>query len=1204
MFAPLAATADDNAYVGDGSPAPESKIQDNGALSGAEFVPNSYFIQLAAPATTEGGTERAIQSQRDQFLADAEAAGVALEVTDEYSALWSGLAVTADASSLTTLAASGVVEAIFPIGLIDAPVLPEADDNAPQMDTAIGMTGADIVHSELGITGEGIRIGIIDTGVDYDHPDFGGGGEPDGDTFPTARVAYGYDFVGDSYNASPAAGDAFQPIPMPDEDPDDCQGHGTHVAGISSANGEVTGVAPDSIIGAYRVFGCEGSTTAAVMLKAMEMSLEDEMDVVNLSIGSAFTSWAEYPTARATDALAREGVVVVASIGNSGANGLYSAGAPGVGRDTIGVGSIDNVAFMANFFEDHEGNEVTYVTGSGPEVPAPPTEGTSDVLAVAEPGTDEARTCSADGQTPVPFTPEQEAAIEGNWVLVQRGGCSFYDKAYRGQQAGAEGVIIYNNAPGMINPSVAGDPPITIPVILINQEDGERLVNDSLWPDEDPIEVTWTDEVTSSPSPTGGRMSSFSSFGPTADLMYKPDVSAPGGQIYAPYPLESGGYATLSGTSMSAPHVAGAAALLLEAEPGLSVPDVKLRLQNSSEQVPLSIAPTAGLEVVHRQGSGLIQIDDAILAGVTIEPGLVQLGQQLAGETSTQTVSVHNHTDEEQVFDLSHTAAVSTSGTANDWDYTIWPGQVTHPEAVVVPAGASVDVPLVITAPAADEDDMSPNFGGYVHFSAAGDEGPTYSVAYGGSAFDLQDVEVLADMVDAEGNTTIELPALAHLTSCNIWYGIDCVDGGGYNLAGDDAEYTMAQGDHPVFLIHFEHQARNMTWVVWSADEDGNASEPLGTVASIDYLGRSATRNGFSAYTWDGMIVTDSGARERLPSGDYVMQIDVTKASAFNDDRDAEVETYISQSFAIAWPGLGPDVYRVAGHNRYATASELAVLRFEPGVGTVFIANGLDFPDAVAGGALAVAEEGPVLLTRADSLPGPTRMALQDLAPDRIVVLGGESVVSPGVMDALGDYADDVERVAGTDRYRTAAVIAQEWDSSDIVLLASGRDYPDALSAAAAAGVEGAPVLLTRPHGLPGATQAELERLNPSTIFVIGGTSAISDDAANEASDYADVVRLGGTDRYRTASVVAQEFFSAPVAEAFLATGRDFPDALAAAPAAAMNGGPVLLTRPESVPAATMTALNAVRAQSITLVGGFDAISEEVQRRLERHVYP
>ena len=101
-----------------------------------------------------------------------------------------------------------------------------------------------------------------------------------------------------------------------------------------------------------------------------------------------------------------------------------------------------------------------------------------------------------------------------------------------------------------------------------------------------------------------------------------------------------------------------------------------------------------------------------------------------------------------------------------------------------------------------------------------------------------------------------------------------------------------------------------------------------------------------------------------------------------------------------------------------------------------------------------------------------------------------------------------------------------------------------------------------------------------------------------------EVVRLGGADRYRTASHVAQEFFPTPTNEAFLATGMDFPDALAAAPAAAMNGGPVLLTRPASLPSATVTALDAIRAQTITLVGGFGAISLEVQETLERHVYP
>src|SRR5690606_15734811 len=151
-------------------------------------------------------------------------------------------------------------------------------------------------------------------------------------------------------------------------------------------------------------------------------------------------------------------------------------------------------------------------------------------------------------------------------------------------------------------PSVAGDPPITVPVVSVSQADGARLVAAALA--DGGTTLTWQEGEVSIPSPTGGLMSSFSSFGATADLRYKPDVSAPGGQIYSTYPLEIQPHATLSGTSMAAPHVAGAVALMLEADPDLTVPEVRTRLQNSAEQLPLSIAPAAGLEVVHRQGAG------------------------------------------------------------------------------------------------------------------------------------------------------------------------------------------------------------------------------------------------------------------------------------------------------------------------------------------------------------------------------------------------------------------------------------------------------------------------------------------------------------------------------------------------------------------------------------------------------------------------
>ena len=153
-----------------------------------------------------------------------------------------------------------------------------------------------------------------------------------------------------TYNADPASA-AYQPVPHPDAYPDDCNGHGTHVAGIIGANDAtgLKGVAPDVTFGAYRVFGCEGSTESDIMLAAMERALADGMDVLNMSIGSAF-QWPQYPTAVASDRLVNKGMVVVASIGNSGANGLYSAGAPGLGQKVIGVAAFDNTNVFLPYF--------------------------------------------------------------------------------------------------------------------------------------------------------------------------------------------------------------------------------------------------------------------------------------------------------------------------------------------------------------------------------------------------------------------------------------------------------------------------------------------------------------------------------------------------------------------------------------------------------------------------------------------------------------------------------------------------------------------------------------------------------------------------------------------------------------------------------------------------------------------------------------
>src|SRR5262249_51831850 len=150
----------------------------------------------------------------------------------------------------------------------------------------------------------------------------------------------------------------------------------------------------------------------------------------------------------------------------------------------------------------------------------------------------------------------------------------------------------------------------------------------------------WAGGVVGATNPTGGQLSSFTSYGLAADLSFKPDLGAPGGSIYSTYPLELGGYASLSGTSMASPHVAGSVALLLEALPRPPPPGAMTLLQNTA--VPVISAMNAGIpDVVHRQGAGLIRIDSAATTVFSVSPSAIALGESETGP-SMRTITVHN----------------------------------------------------------------------------------------------------------------------------------------------------------------------------------------------------------------------------------------------------------------------------------------------------------------------------------------------------------------------------------------------------------------------------------------------------------------------------------------------------------------------------------------------------------------------------------
>jgi minor extracellular serine protease Vpr len=692
----------------------------------------NWFVELSSPPTTEGSSIAMLENEEAVFYTAATAAGVQYARGRHFHTLWNGVTIRAAEADVPRLQAIEGVQAVYPVTTVELQQAETPPRNVADLITALTMTGADIAQRDIGVTGRGVKVAVIDTGIDYDHPDLGG-------CFgPGCRVETGFDLVGDAYDA------ATNPIPSPDPFPDDCNGHGTHVSGIVGANGTLKGVAPGVTFHAYRVFGCTGVTSSDIMLAAMEMAFLNGADVVNMSIGSAF-AWPKYPTAQGADLLVRLGVVVVASIGNEGGSGLYSASAPGVGKNVIGVASFDNTfANLDAFTISPDDTPVGYVEASG--APAPPDSGT---FPVARTGT------SASVDDACAALPADSLA--GAIALIRRGTCTFYVKAANAQAAGAVGVVIYNNMPGFLTPTVTGTPPITIPVVLISAAKGvlidERLASG-------PVDLTWTSSIASEPQSTGGLISSFSSFGVAPDLSLKPDIGAPGGVVRSTLPLEQGGFGNLSGTSMASPHVAGAVALLLEARPETNPNEVRTRLQNTAFPQPWFGNPALGfLDNVHRQGAGMLDINEAILSDVLVSPSRLALGEV---ENGSITAAIRLKRDRlldtgrrrraDVVYTLGHQAALATG--SNTFVPTFFDSfaSVAFSQPTVT-VGPGEDDTLVAITFTISPDAPARLFGGYITLTPD-DDGPVLRVPYAGYNGDYQAITVLTP-------TPLGLPLLA-----------------------------------------------------------------------------------------------------------------------------------------------------------------------------------------------------------------------------------------------------------------------------------------------------------------------------------------------------------------------------------------------------------------------------------------------------------
>jgi minor extracellular serine protease Vpr len=575
------------------------------------------------------GYGRLLEEKRSGFKAYLRNVASGALVGREYNTVLNGLSVTVSGRDLARILTAPGVTAVT-----------VARTFKPTMNISRVLIGASAIDAALSpsLPGAGIKVGIIDTGIDRDHPFFNPAGYAAPPGFPKADTLNNLLLcTSDKIIVARAYPDPNGNGPNSGEKSClDTIDHGTHVAGTVAGNAETTatvsgvaipglsGVAPRAWLGNYNVFP-NGQVNAddPEIIAAIEDAVRDGMDVLNMSLGGDPLPEALDPLAQAVNRAARAGVVVAVAAGNSGST-LFTVSSPGTAHGALTAAASADPHFVgipATFDTTTLGAALGQFGTFNPAVSAA-LANWNNMAAGAGPG---AATMACTAITTGTHT--------GQIVVIDRGSCTFTTKVRNAQNAGAAGVMVVN--------SVAGDPvamaqdgttPIpTIPAVMVGRSTRGSLRSEAALNRVATIDGATPHEfVTSSNlTPDGATanadvLAGFSSRGPTAfDFRLKPDVSAPGVNVLSSVP---GGWAFFQGTSMATPHLAGSAALLLQLHPGWSPEQVKSALVTRAKRPVFdSGTGTVDTSAVDR-GGGRVNLARAMNVNATFGPANISFG--------------------------------------------------------------------------------------------------------------------------------------------------------------------------------------------------------------------------------------------------------------------------------------------------------------------------------------------------------------------------------------------------------------------------------------------------------------------------------------------------------------------------------------------------------------------------------------------------